>query len=422
MVSEIDSLRDQLWRQVAHWRIATSGLADPEDFAPASAWQSVERYLGLTVRGQLSETLSRLRSRISALERDLRTAESVEALEMTRRRIVRFRQMFLQTEQVIDFFGEAINSRVSVRISELLSACDRLAFASMKGALDQLTKSAPPVLTYLGEGLGASLLKQGLRLWDGGSINPVAAIKVVRHNLLRPAGSLFHESGHQVAHITGWNGELRGALRDLLQRDDTLASRWSSWTTEVAADAFAFACTGFASTATLYDVLAGDNDEVFRIIPGDPHPEGWLRLNLSAEWSRLAYGRGPWDDLQNAWALSYPLTGAARGVRDFISRSLPVLPDIASLCLDRPMVAFGGRRLRDLINPGRVSPDSLEAMATRYGHALTTSEHVVTREGVRLAALHGLRMAQNPQDMPSIASDQERWMRLLGSSRLAAAA
>jgi hypothetical protein len=199
-----------------------------------------------------------------------------------------------------------------------------------------------------------------------------------------------------VAHITGWNGELRGALRDLLQRDDTLASRWSSWTTEVAADAFAFACTGFASTATLYDVLAGDNDEVFRIIPGDPHPEGWL--------------------------LSYPLTGAARGVRDFISRSLPVLPDIASLCLDRPMVAFGGRRLRDLINPGRVSPDSLEAMATRYGHALTTSEHVVTREGVRLAALHGLRMAQNPQDMPSIASDQERWMRLLGSSRLAAAA
>ena len=38
-------------------------------------------------------------------------------------------------------------------------------------------------------------------------MNPVAAIKVTRHNLQRPT-ALIHEAGHQVAHITGWNEEL----------------------------------------------------------------------------------------------------------------------------------------------------------------------------------------------------------------------
>lgn len=37
---------------------------------------------------------------------------------------------------------------------------------------------------------------------------PVTAIKIVRHNLYRPT-SLFHETGHQAAHLTGWTDSVR---------------------------------------------------------------------------------------------------------------------------------------------------------------------------------------------------------------------
>ena len=67
--------------------------------------------------------------------------------------------------------------------------------------LDAIGKPTPPAVTYLGEGRGASILKAHQRLWDG-EICPVAAIKVTRHNLLRPT-SLVHEAGHGVAAIAG---------------------------------------------------------------------------------------------------------------------------------------------------------------------------------------------------------------------------
>src|SRR5204863_1574422 len=93
---------------------------------------------------------------------------------------------------------------------------------SMAQLLDQLGhvgKTAPVALTYLDKGLGASILKAGLRLWDGGDACPVAVIKVTRHNLLRPT-ALIHEAGHQVAHICNWNAELATALARGLQVND----------------------------------------------------------------------------------------------------------------------------------------------------------------------------------------------------------
>ncbi len=57
--------------------------------------------------------------------------------------------------------------------------------------LDQLGKPTPVVLTYLKGGVGAAILKAGLRLWDRTSISPVAAIKITRHNLYRPT-ALIH--------------------------------------------------------------------------------------------------------------------------------------------------------------------------------------------------------------------------------------
>ena len=133
-----------------------------------------------------------------------------------RRRLLEFERQYLRTERTLDFFADAINCRTNPQVAALLRACDTLAHRSMAQVLDAIGQTTPPAVTYLGEGRGASILKAHQRLWDGGEICPVAAIKVTRHNLLQPT-ALIHEAGHQVAAIVGWNEELAAALARGLQ-------------------------------------------------------------------------------------------------------------------------------------------------------------------------------------------------------------
>ncbi len=86
--------------------------------------------------------------------------------------------------------------------------------------LQPLGPPVPPVLTYVDRALGASILRSGLRLWDGRSISVAAAIKVTRNNLggARPT-AILHEAGHQAAFTLGWNDELAGAFRRVFDRD-----------------------------------------------------------------------------------------------------------------------------------------------------------------------------------------------------------
>ena len=178
------------------------------------------------------------------LTAELRAATTAEQLEQLRRRILRFRTRYLQVETALDFYWHAINSRTTPRLAALLRSCDILATRSMEDVLVPLRRDVPPVLTYVDKGLGASILRAGLRLWDGGSLSPAAAIKVTRQNLYRPT-ALIHETGHQVAHIVGWNDELAAAFARELRESAEVASAWSSWASEVAADTFAFAHTGY---------------------------------------------------------------------------------------------------------------------------------------------------------------------------------
>ena len=66
--------------------------------------------------------------------------------------------------------------------------------------------------------------------------------------------------------------------------------------------------------------------------------------------------------------------------------SLPLHPAIASVTLRRPMRAFGGRALSALIDPARVSPDTLEGMERRLGGALSSFKNCRTLQldGVKI--------------------------------------
>jgi hypothetical protein len=291
----------------------------------------------------------------------------------------------------------------------------------MKRVLVPLRRDVPPLLTYVDKGLGASILRAGLRLYDGGPLTPAGAVKITRQNLLRPT-ALIHESGHQIAHILDWNRELASVLeRDLTARSRDAASAWSSWASEVAADMHAFVHTGYGSVVSLHDVVSG-GPTVFRLLAGDPHPLPYLRVLLMVEACIRWYGAGPWDQLAEAWVQTQPLATASAEARTLVEESLPLLPRIVELCLHTPMRAFGNRPLTALIDPLRVRPDALVRLAQEAGDSLTSSPHWLREEGLRLLALSSYRAATEPERAAEIALESENWMLRLGSPQLAAAA
>ena len=418
-MSDLVAMRAQLARQVGHWVTAASRL-DPDHLASAEAWSRLERYLGLSLRKHLEGVIARLRAEADVLTATLRAADSGTALRELQQRLLAFRRRFMRAETTLDFYADALNTRTSPHMAGLLRACDILAHRSMALALDQLGFATPVVLTYVDKGLGASILKAGLRLWDGGAESPAAAIKIVRHNLLRPT-ALIHEAGHQFAHIAGWNRELAETLdAGLHDAPDGVAEAWASWASEIAADAFAFVHTGFASVAALHDVLAGAGSFVFRHTPGDPHPICYLRVLLGIESCRYFYGPGPWDAMETAWKSTYPLEAASPRTRPLLERSIPFLARIVRLTLDTQQKAFRGRPLRALIPPERVSPSELQALQSRLGPSLYTSMHWIWTECLRLLALTGWQVATAPQSAAEILKSQEESMLRLGGSLQAA--
>lgn len=419
MTEHFKAVRSHLARQVNHWVTAAAGL-NPDDLASAEAWNRMERYLGLSIRKHLDGVIARLRLEADILTVTLRAAESPTALRDLRQRLLAFRRKFMRAETTLDFYADAINTRTSPLMVGLLRACDILAHRSMSLLLDQLGHTTPVVLTYIDKGLGASILKAGLRLWDGGAENPAAAIKIVRHNLLRPT-ALIHEAGHQVAHMVAWNRELAETLDGgLSDAPEGVAEAWSSWATEVAADAFAFVHTGYASVAALHDVLAGEGNFVFRHTPGDPHPISYVRVLLGVETCRYFYGAGPWDSLAASWTAAYPIRAASPRTQRLLEQSVPLLPRIVRLTLDTPQRAFRGRPLRALIHPERVSPAQLREMKERLGPSLYTSMHWVWTECLRLLALTGWQLATGPVNAAEVLKLQEMSMLRLGGALQAA--
>ncbi|MGC4093006.1 MAG: hypothetical protein QM756_34990 [Polyangiaceae bacterium] len=419
MVDALSAIAAQTERQVAHWAQAVARL-NLDDLASPEAWASLERYLGVSLRRHLSGVIQRLREESDALSAMQRAAHSATAQAQVQRRLLAFRAQFVRAETTLDFFADAINTRGSAHAGALLRACDTLAYRSMAQLLDPLGMQVPVVLSFVDKGLGAAIMKAGLRLWDGGEVSPVATIRVVWHNLLRPT-ALIHEAGHQVAHITQWTAELSDALeRGLAVFSGDLARIWAGWASEIAADAFAFANTGFASVLALHDVIAGEPNQVFRFAPGDPHPVSYLRVLLGVETCRYFYGAGPWDELALSWTSLYSPRQVAPELGALFEEPRQLLQAVVRITLDSPMQAFKGRSLRALVQPERVSPRALGELEQRIGAALFTSAHWLWTEPLRILALTGLRVAERPRELADALQLQEQAMLRLGGALQAA--
>jgi hypothetical protein len=420
-VSTEAALRSQLNRQLAHWRAAVTTIDDADNFASPEAWARVEQYLNVELRKQLQGAVARLRAEVNGLAAQLASAQTVEQLQLVRVRLLAVRRFYVAVETTLDFYGDAVNTRTNPKLASILRTLDLVAMRSMDAVLQPLGHQTPSVLTYIDKGLGASILRAGLRLWDGGTISPAAAIKMTRHNLYRPT-SLVHETGHQVAHIIGWVDEFASLLRHELaaHAPPEIVEGWAATASEVVADIYAFVHCGYGAVASLHDVVASEEDAVLRYIPGDPHPIPYIRVLLNVEFCRRMYGAGPWDDLATAWTQVHSLARAAPGTRAFLERSTELLPRIADLALMRRMRTFGARTITELVDPARVHPHVLTQWSQQLGTAIETSMHWANAEPIRIVALSSYEMAAHPERATQIAERYEAWAGRVGTAVRAA--
>lgn len=414
MDDKIKKHLQQIERQINHWNAAIERLGGWSTWASEQAWRSLEQYLDFELGEKFGSAIERLRHKTADLKRQAARCQSREEIIGIRRALIKVRREFVQVETMLDYFGDAVNTRTSTYMSAMLRACDRLSELSMYQILQQFGQKSPPVLAYIDKGLGASILKAGLRLWDGNTINPVSTIKIVRHNLLRPT-SLIHETGHQVAHQLNWTGEMATVIESRLAgKNSVIGKIWRSWTSEIVADVFAFVHTGYASVTALHDVVAGDTGSVFTIRPFDPHPMSYLRVLLAAELCRQTYGSGPWDDLAAAWKEAHPLSRAPAESRSVVEQSLPLLTTLAGCCLTTPLKAFRGKSIVRCIDPQRVSAKQLTELESRGGEALYNSTHYARSEALRITALTGYRASMQPKESGTFWKKQEQFMMRLG--------
>ena len=411
--TQIQNTVYSLRRQAVHWRQAALRLSSLENLVSSGAWHGIEKKMGDMLRIQLQKSIDELLANANSVLRMVESSSGDINYSNLKRSVNSLRDQYLKAEETIHFYTVAVNSRTTPGIAALLRACDILCLKSMQELLQPLGKTAPPVLTYIDKGVGASILKAGLRLWDR-SVSAVAAIKVTQHNLFRPT-AIIHETGHQIAHILGWNEELAFSFQNNLKNHSKLVSDvFASWSSEIAADAFGFVHTGFASVAALHDVVSGNPFSVFAYRAHDPHPISYVRVMMGIEMCRQSYGEGPWDNLESSFKNDYDINLVNFPSVGLINLCVKALPELVSIILKEKYRAFNGQSLSQIINPERVSPASLEKLEYLAGPALFTSHAWVWKECLKILALIGYKIGKGTGDLESFYKLQEDFMIKLG--------
>lgn len=402
--------RDQLGAEIAHWRFAVEALGDLEMVASPAAWAALERYLQDQVRRRLAGVTRSLKADADHLAR---VYEEGRPAPEVRNALLRLRSRYQRAETLLDFYGDAVNSRTNPDLGQLLQGYDVIATDSMATVLRPLGIESPPALVYQDKGLGASILRAGIRLWDQSHPSPAAAIKLTRHNLSIPT-SLLHETGHQVLALTGYNEELREKLKSTLARWSTrIAGLVSSWSSEIGADVHAVHHAGWAPVFALANVVDGPSSHVFRIRPGDPHPSGLVRVVFNCRLLRSWYGPGPWDDLEATWLHRHPIE-SSRDVAPETQDIIEVIDEVVETASKSPMRSFKGASFGEVLDPRRVSPAALRSLEKQAGKTLLTSTYLQRQEPIRILALLALRSLDDPEQTTQHRKTLVDWVSAIG--------
>ena len=112
----IPGLSSQLLRQLNHWEGAAERLDDFEATASPEAWATLERYVGVALRGGLKAARDQLRKEAVAVRANFNAARSRTDLERIADQIAVLRKRYLQTELLVDFYVSAVRAVPTPRL------------------------------------------------------------------------------------------------------------------------------------------------------------------------------------------------------------------------------------------------------------------------------------------------------------------
>ena len=137
-------LRSQVLRQLNHWWGAADRLDDFEATASPEAWASLERYVGVTLRGGLKGAREQLKREAIAVRASFNAARSRSELERVADQVALLRKRYLQTELLVDFYVAAVRARSNPEVGLQLRACDVMADRAVRGTGAPGTGTPPP--------------------------------------------------------------------------------------------------------------------------------------------------------------------------------------------------------------------------------------------------------------------------------------
>ena len=126
---------------MTHWTKAAAAQ-DLDDVAAATAWHSLERYLGLSIRRHLSTVVTQLVSQGELLRASFAGAVSPADLLNVRRQLLKFRNRYSRVEMTLVFFADAINTRINPKIFRVFWKRTTSSRTGASGCLAMPTKGA----------------------------------------------------------------------------------------------------------------------------------------------------------------------------------------------------------------------------------------------------------------------------------------
>lgn len=340
--------------------LAVENLVNPVSKISEDARSFLSFSQRVAIENSFTLRTSGLRRQLAILREDLAQPENriFANLNRIRRDLERLRNEYLKSEMVYGYYCDLLHTRGIRGIGNILKGYDQLAAMTLRIFLAPLGHTIPRVVVYLEQiGDGAAIMRADISLWDR-IRNPCAVIKVPQNSICTPRSSIFHEAGHQIGSITGLNREAAWLLYNTIRRaggSQVLAEYWRHCASEIVADQVATQLTNWIGALTLYNIYSGSSGSslgpaarMFMVIPHDTHLMGYLRIRSNIASCRMALGRGPWDQLERALEILYPISLAPTWSARLIRESLPLLPTICKALGWARLRCFGGRSFEEM--------------------------------------------------------------------------
>lgn len=327
------------------------GLAPEEDIRPEQ-WTLIETQL-IAARGRLLFRIDEAEARrLAGAGTDRELNAELGAVELDLAKAFTF----------FDTYVDVLTQRRSPELGPLLAGCDALAWDALKRDLEALRGVLRP-LVYCDRGFGASFLRDGVPMPDS-SPNPLPLIQIpyARLREKHTLTSVLHEAGHEAMNRLGLKRPLAAAAEESVRRaggPPALAEMVGLWMRELGPDFWTFGASGAAQASGIRELLALPPRDVYKISPGDPHPPPFLRVLLSIDWCRRAWGPGVWDEWEAEWLEFYPPDAAPEPWRDVLTAARKLTPVVTAMLFSTRFGGLEGRTFPEVFNLDTLEPAKL---------------------------------------------------------------